>query len=409
MAGARYGYARGRRAAGPAAPSLAPYTGMVATKCRIPYTSNSTNKQFNSRSHHRARASISSLQLVLPNWYWEYLSTRLETNPGSSATVSASIEYPAGTFTQVLFGGSANGTIANGGNITSDAVSVAIPDGADFWVRVWFRTTGSIIFVGRLNSTAYSCVDVGNGEAMEYGVTVSDKTMSGTITATTPGDTGPMYYPVGIIGTTTRPAIFIDGDSRTWGFWDQHDASGDFGEIARSIGPHYGYVNVGSWGEGFASANAAGNYSKRIAMLSWCSHVVSARGINALRQGGENKSAATVQGEAQTFWAKFAGKPVWHTTLIPVSASSDNWATLANQTQNAQAAQIAAFNDYVRGRPSPLAGYFELADVIESGRNSGKWKVTGVANAFTADGVHENQGGYLEIRNSGAIGPAAFT
>jgi hypothetical protein len=54
MAGPHYGYARGRRAAGPALPSLAPYTGMVATKCRIPYTSNSTNNVQQPQSSPRA-------------------------------------------------------------------------------------------------------------------------------------------------------------------------------------------------------------------------------------------------------------------------------------------------------------------------------------------------------------------
>ncbi|WP_189464899.1 SGNH/GDSL hydrolase family protein, partial [Mesorhizobium sp. M2D.F.Ca.ET.223.01.1.1] len=319
-----------------------------------------------------------------------------------------SVEYQDETFTQVKFSGSASAVIASGSSLLSDAVSVSIPNGASFWVRTFVNAVTAIVFCE--GNTGFARRDLGNGEAYEYSAsTTTDKTMGGTV-----NDVGaassPIYVPTAIIAQTRKPSVLIIGDSRDWGFTDTLDSSGDLGDIARSIGPAYGYINAGCAGDTFSALIAAG--TKRQALKQYVSHVIVGDAINALRSGGsgQNKTSATVLGELQTVLGMFSDKRCYTTTCGgPNPTSTDNFATTANQTVNANSAQITAYNDAIRASVANSLGFFEIADQVESARNSGKWWVTGGANATTSDGLHSTQAGYLRIKNSGAVDPSRIT
>lgn len=384
------------------------YWGQVATKCYIPSAVSTINKTATSRSHHIARDDISALKIELPNWYWARGTTGPETNGGGNITVTASIEYPAGTFTQVLFSGSSSKVIASGASALSDAVSVSIPNGASFWVRTFVNAVTAIVFCE--GNTGFARRDLGNGEAYEYAASgVTDKTMGGTITDAGAASS-PIYVPSAIIAQTSNPSVLIIGDSRDWGFTDTLDTSGDLGDLARGLGPSFGYINAACAGDTFSALIAAG--TKRQALKQYVSHVVVGDAINSLRSGGsgQNKTAATVLTELQSVLGMFSDKRCLTTTCGgPNSTSSDNFATTANQAPNTNSAQITAYNDAIRAGVANSAGYFEIADQVESARNSGKWWVTGVANATTTEGLHSTQAGYLRIKNSGAINAALVT
>ena len=66
-------------------------------------------------------------------------------------------------------------------------------------------------------------------------------------------------------------------------------------------------------------------------------------------------------------------------------------------------ARRTGLNDELRGGLTGLEGYFDVADAIETSRNSGIWKVTGSANGYTADGIHPNTPGSVLVRDSGVI------
>lgn len=378
------------------------YLGNVATKVQIPSSRSTTNKQACSRSHHIARDDITELKIELANWYWTRGGTLTETNGGGNITYTASIEYPAGTFTQVKWSGVASKLVASGASALSDYVAVNIPNGASFWVRTYAVAVSAIVFTDSVSG--FPRRDLANGEAYEYSVgSTTDKTMGGTINDVGAA-TAPLFVPTAIVAMTRKPSVLILGDSRDWGFSDVLDSSGDLGDIARSIGPAYGYINAGCAGDtlsGFITAHA-----KRVALATYCSHVIFGDAINALRSGGsgQNKSAATVLGELQTILGYFPTKRCFTTTCGgPSTTSTDSWATTTNQTVNANSAQIIAYNDAIRAVVANCIGYFEIADQVESSRNSGKWWVTGVALATTADGLHGTQASYLRIKNNGAI------
>lgn len=390
----------------PVLPSL--YQGVVATKCTIPTNSSTTNRFGNSRSHHVARDIISALRIELPNWYWYRAGTiggtQVETNGTGTVTYRASVEYPEGVFTQILWGGVADVVCAAGASVLSDMTAVAIPAGAAFWIRIHLAATSRMVFVDGIASPVTRVVDPGAGDAFEYGSTAQpDKTMGGTITATSVADAAPILRPTAIVGMTRKPSILLIGDSKCWGFGDTPSAGSDAGEIARGLGPLFGYINAASAGD-FLSAYIAAN-AKRTALKQHVSHVVVQTAINALRQGGsgQNKTAATVLAEQQTILGLFSDKRRLTVTTAPQSASSDGWATVASQTVNANSAQIVAFSDAIRVGVAGSLGYFDVADHYESARNSGRWKAPG----FTSDGLHSTVSGYQGIAASEVYAAAA--
>lgn len=381
------------------------YLGNVATHCRLPTNTSSTNKTATSRSHHIARDTITALKILLPNWYWSRATTLTETAGGGNITYTASVEYPAGTFTQIKFSGSSSVVAASNSDTLSDYATVYIPRGASFWIRTFVSAATAIVFTD--SNTGFPQRDLANGEAYEYSAsTTTDKTMGGTV-----NDNGaasaPILSPLAIVAQTRMPTVLIVGDSRDWGFTDLGTALGDLGDIARSVGPSYGYINAGCPGDTFSGLISA--HTHRAALGSYVSHVIIGDAINALRAGGsgQNKSAATVLGELQTVLGYFSGNRRFTTTCGgPNPSSTDSFATLANQTVNSNSAQIIAYNDAIRAGVSNSLGYFEIADQVESARNSGKWYVTGGAFATTTEGLHSTTATYQRIQDSGCIIPA---
>jgi len=114
-----------------------PFLGLVATRCRMTQqTSGFASAMY--RSSHTSTDAITSLKLVFPN----FQLGNPDTSNAAVMTITASIEFPAGTFTQVKFGGSASGTIPDFGLVTSDFVNVSIPNATQFWVRFFQSGSG---------------------------------------------------------------------------------------------------------------------------------------------------------------------------------------------------------------------------------------------------------------------------
>lgn len=362
-----------------------PYLGQVATRSYVPMSFNGSNHQMQSRTTHWARANITSLQLVIPNFYVSPGSG--EVASGADASTTATIEYPAATFTRVTFSGSNTGTVPNGGLLASDATAVTIPYGAQFFVRIWWSGSGGLVFWG---TTAASMVST---DGFAFGNTTPDLTGGGTVSANT--TTG--FFPAAIIGQTTRPTLFLAGDSRVQGTQSAADSYGDVGQFARSVGPSLAYINAGISGE--TGANALIHYTNRLALSAYTSHILVNYGINDITGGA---SAATLAGTINSFIALFpVTKEVWPATLPPVSTSTDSWATTGNQTTEAHNAARVTYNTSLRtgGTIVGSRGYVEIANSVESALNSGLWAAPG----YTPDGTHETQLGTLKIQADGGV------
>lgn len=382
----------------------APYLGNVATRVDLPNQLGTTTPYANIKRGHYARDNITSLQLVIPNFYVKASAATGEIATGADATVAASVEYPIGTRTQVLFSTSTTGTITSGSFLISDAVSVTIPRDELFYVYIFWNCSAGLPY------RAYSANKPGvfGTDRYEYSTGVlADKTMSGTITQTSPTATN-TFGCCAILAQTRRPSIMILGDSRTLGTQDVNDSSGDLGTVARSIGPTLPYANYG-----ISSLSAAGwnnSHANQLLLKQYFTHVINTMSGNDIYGGA---SAATTRTRLETMNANFTGMPLYVSTCEAETTSTDSWTTTANQTVIGAATsnvQRLAFNALVRaGSIAGSVGYFEIADQVESARDSSLWNANGVtANWYTQDGIHESQTACLAIKNSGCINPALF-
>lgn len=367
----------------------------VATRSSLCNSFNSANKQTMSRSAHWMRTAVSSLKLVYGNWRCDFNAGEVGT--GTPVTYTSAIEYPLGTFTRVTFnGGQASISIADLATAVSDEIAIAIPKNAKFFVRTWCSGTGGILYNGKVSTT--------HGEAMTFGATgVVDQTLGGTVADSSGAG---IVTPYAIVGLSSAPAPYLLGDSRVFGQLDAFTSCvyNDSGEMARSLGPFMGYINGGIPSESANHLATASTWmTQRIALAqSYCTHVLCNLGINDVNL--LSRTGAQAFADLQTVWAYFGDMPILQSTVAPVSTSTDSWATTANQTTAGSNTNRVALNASIRAT-GLVAGVIELADVVESGRDSGLWAVPG----YTTDGIHESQKANLAIQYSAKLLPGRLS
>lgn len=366
----------------------APYTGFVATRGLQPDMINSTNRQVMSRTPHFSRTLITSFRIIIPNWYIN--SSLVETGSGSGLDVTASIEYPSGTFTRVTFSGSITGTVPNNSLLISDPITVTIPDDTLFWSRIYGVSTTGIV---QLSSQGIGATALGNG--LEQGVSgITDKTMGGTVTNVSQG-----YGPIALIGTTSYPSYLMIGDSIMFGTTDviQPNGFGDIGPWARAVGPLYGYVKCARTGD--TAFRLVSSHTNRGALFKYATHFITNYGSNDLFVSG--RSSAQLQTDLTTISGYQASLGIgglsYFSTISPRNQSSDGWITLINQSQSNAAAEAnrITVNTFLRGLT--IGPIFETANALESSLNSGLWLVNPSANFYTPDGTHPTSDAIISL------------
>lgn len=349
------------------------YLGQVATRGTLCYQQSTANQQMMARSRHLARDHITSIQVAWPNW--SVSLSRVETGSGGSATITAAVEYPAGTFTQLKFSGAVQGAVADAATIFSDFATVNIPAGAEFWIRAYYVGSVGMIYNNNGNDTHDTLNFAPSG--------LSDQTMGGTVTNK---QAGLWWGPCAILSYTTRPSVWLAGDSRMFGIHDATtDPSGGVGQVGRIVAPSLAFINGGISGDRVNLAIS--NYTRRLALAQYCTHAIVSFGINDLTA---SRTAAQVAADLTTFAGLLGDKPAYLCTVSPDTTSTDSWATTTNQTAFGQEAARVSLNALIRAGVSGYAGVFDIADVTESARNSGLWAVNGSANYATNDGLHES-------------------
>lgn len=228
-------------------------------------------------------------------------------------------------------------------------------------------------------------------EGATHGTTETDKTTNGATIATS---TDYLYGPTAILGIPellSKPFVAIVGDSITAGVNDANMNSW----VVRALNAlSVPWVNLSMSSEAtFRWATNPYRY-RRAPLLSYCTHIICEQGINEI-----TSAQATLLADAQTVWNYLTatGLPVYQTTITPKVTTTDAYATLANQTVTADESKRLALNALIRSKPAPLAGYLEIADLIESSRDSGKFNVDGTANKWTADGIHPTTYGHTTM------------
>lgn len=369
---------------------IASYDGLAATRAHVNTLTSfdTSNKQVMVRSTHRARSALTQIKIIAQNFYVDQ-GTRSEASPGATATVTASIEYPSGTCTQLLFSSSASGTIADGSTLTSDYLTLSIPSGAQFWVRQYLTSTAGAIY----NSVHTQIT----GDQIKLAVSgLADQTVScGAIT----GGAGGMAFPLAIIAPITAPSVCMVGDSIVWGTGDTPTADGDQGIIARTIGPSFGYVNMGVPSDtiningGFLSSHA-----QRVKPFSFCTHLIVEYGTNDFASG---RTLAQVKTDLNILYGLFPTTKVFQTTILPRPTTSDACVTLGNQTLPSWEASRTSLNDQLKaGSFGPFLGAFDTSSQLETATDSGFW-ITSPRSSV--DCTHPNATGYGTVATSNVI------
>lgn len=375
----------------------APYLGLVATRGRVADSEFSPlNFPANYQTYHYLRDNVQKIAVCWFNGWIDSDGTE-HSGAGSITGFTASVGTLSGASepftytlsTRLTFGGSNSTTIlANGLPFCSDLVTFYGHTGEKIAVRSWLNATSDVIYISACGSSG-QCIDKTNGDASDD-TTGTDLTGGGSYSIESSGNGG--FVPVAIIAMTRRPSIEFNGDSRTTGFQDSYadygtNQPGDLGELARSLGPHFAYTMVARPSSGII--NFLTSHTFRAAMAKYVTHYVS--NLGAADLNGSNTS--TVLADIVQSYQYFQGNRlngIFQVTTSPVTTSTDNWTTIANQTPIAESPASEVYNTAWRNNLGQTRGIFDPTRFSESSLGSQLWTVLASAVACTPDGEHEN-------------------
>lgn len=335
-----------------------------------------------------------------------------ETETPNDITVRFSVEDPA-TAARIpaTFGGQRDITLKPGALAWTDWMYVPLVAGTP----VYTYTYVSVAELGQKWPT-YLLTHSARGE----GSVASDATAAGNVS---PG----VFYAYTAhaahgIAREASPAVALAGDSISVGTGDNQ-----FGFLVRALVDNQAtpvpYQRLGANGERMAQWRLP-SWLRRRLLPSGTTHLICEYGINDFLY---NSDLSTLQANMVGFWSETAsqGIAVAQTTIGPATTSTDNWATVENQKHRTFEASRVALNNWLRdgaplapdGTPAavgaaaasragdeshPLSVVFEVADHIETARNSGIWKVGHISN--DGGGVHPNATGHAAMAQASSVG-----
>jgi lysophospholipase L1-like esterase len=361
--------------------------------------------------HQIGPVAVSDLVVKFANWRWTP-SAPGEVVGANSITVKASIEQNGLTSWPLYFKGQRTAVIDPGGTLESDPISVQLPANSTVWVRVYVTNNSNVSGTWPLGRIAMT----GGFESNNYIAATGDLVDGvGQIAGSSlVGNSSYQFGPVSVTGLPAKngPVVGILGDSIACGSGDTGTTvTGYYGYIERGLGTTVPWVSLTRAGYRGAWVTAQPSRALTLHATSITSVIIE-MGVNDIFAG--IAALATLQATQIAIWNFYGNRGVraFQTTISPDTTSTDSFATTANQTSvnSGQNTVRVNFNNWLRGGAPivagaavalgtvgalltgqaghPLAGYFEMADVCESGRDSGVWAVNGSAFFATLDGLH---------------------
>lgn len=335
-------------------------------------SNDTTNNSLNSRMSCWAPANsdITNIQLIYPTF--ATIPTEADW-PVSPYTVTAAIEYPAGTFYPVFTAAGSRTLTVNAGRSTLGnfaACPVVIPAGAQFWVKSYVQWATGNFWMTTHKATYHI------GEWTRRAVGATDLTLDVTAQATTtnlygfgPNVFGSMITTASVLGVIGDSISVSDGYPRPGNI----GGSTWIGEAMRGALP---VLNLGAGGDTM-TAYLNRSDGRMSLMRDRITHLMFLLCRNDVASAD---TLATLQSNLQRCLAPWLadGVKVWAATCIPTSTSSDGWATVANQTAAATEAKRQQYNAWLMTNWASLGlqGVMDWAHAVDPG-DIGKWSADG--------------------------------
>lgn len=343
------------------------YLGQVATRSQTPNSISRGSQVALSLTYHDTRDDVTALKLAFANWYADPRQAAVESGAGGPMTVNAKIEYPAGSFHDVLFSGALSGIAPDGETLISDFVSLEIPKNTRFKVhvrRAW-ASGGRAIYNGAWADNPRDALLLGPG---------ADRVRLGeSFETNAPGYAAP---PAAILGMTTRNSMLILGDSIEYGHGDTYDQTGFKGYVARAVGAGMGYINAARGSE--SSREFMIGHARRAGLSAFVTHVFVGYDTNDL---GASYAPAEAEARLEAVAGMFPGKVVMTATIPPRTSAAN--VPFKNEPDR------LSLNRWKRSPESPFDIVWEYADQVETVHNSGQWR-----DGYHVDGVHPSPAGH---------------
>lgn len=384
-------------ATAPAAPTSTATPGVLRTasvdnriNCGTIVTTSGTQLNFVGRFRLKMGAdAMSSLKLAFGNFAFEAPTI------GNSIVVDACYLERVTTVAesvQVMFGGSADVTLADGAvNILSDEIVPASFTGLSNFpgdTELWVRVRGHVASAGQKISTAARPVAITGGIFRTYDpatAVLTNFTGTGTLVFSGSGmsdQTTAGFCPilVGVPVAGDPKSVFIVGDSLVEG--TNGNYNGKSGTYVRKALENLGVPSI-EFSKGGTSQFTIQPVTHWYPYLAYCRVFVDMMGTN------EGNRLLHFFKLWQTARVTYGYDKVGHIGTFPRSTSSDSWATEANQTVTN--ATYPAGGLYDLKTSSVGFGILDFSAVAQAvrGVDPRKWVVTGAANYATSDGTHQ--------------------
>lgn len=340
------------------------------------------------RTIHEASCDHENITLMYGNFYQDGRTTNLAPYTIKVSIDVAGINYP------VTFDKATSRTVNLGERVLTDVVNVSLKKGDRFFVRAHVLQNA-----GERHPCGITTMNTGEGVA-------EGDLSAGVYTARNPN---PAYVlgPLALYGTPSPSAgvfktVGLCGDSISVGAGHTNVAidGHPIGEVGLlqigAMKAGWGYVSIGMNGQKASDFADPAKRINQVAMVRGCSLVIVEYGTNDLTTA--NKTLAALKADILTIHKAYwdIGIPTVQTTIAPRTTSTDAWATTANQTPineltaGGEDSVRSQCNNWIRNNTDGIR-CIEIADLWDSGRNTGLWKDTPV---HTVDGIHPNTYGH---------------
>jgi hypothetical protein len=316
-----------------------------------------------------------------------------DTAAPAQLTISADVEYPAGTFTPLHYKGATHWVLEPSAFIVNDVLPIAIPADTYFYLRINVnvaapagKSPGIPIGLWCIDDplrvdlgSAYDCGDNFRGQydgLSKAHLGADDVTTTGPVDAWLGTKLVMSFGPAAVLGTPTKrnvPIAAYVGDSICAGVGDL-TGLGYFRRSSISAGG-LPYFLLGHNGEqGYVYASPTGRYMRE-QLVAYAEHVVYEYGTNDL---SGPMTFAKYRESLLTGLASCGshGAAVWVTTITPRTTSIDEWHTASGQTPittnpSGYNTVRLAVNAYYRAPASAGLGASLAADLAHQGTRFG--------------------------------------